>query len=254
MYLGTRAIRSAGRTSGSIEITLPPDLQPLTGLGCRVTVRDGLSPEIVLQPDLTIARALLATLWRGLRGALDGPETPVEFSPSDFVLTLMPSARWQALPTLAYADVLIMAGDDGSDHGRREASARVLAALAAAAGAGIGLADRPSVAFGEAVAYLATGAAPGFGAEFERAVALELSRHDLRVGILAADPGDRAFWVESEAALRRLLDQFLQWQDQPDRYERSRERWYRGLSVGAAATITPRPSSEHSWRASKCPS
>jgi hypothetical protein len=252
MYLGTRAIRSAGRTSGSIEITLPPDLQPLTGLGCRVMVRDGLAPEIVLQPDLSMARARLTALWSRLRTALDGPETPIEFSPTAFVLTLMPTTRWQGRPALAYADVLAMAGD-GFDPGRREAAARVVAALAGAAGAGIGLAARLAVAFGEAVAYLATGTAPGFVAEFERALALELSHRSCPIGVLAADPDDTAFWREGEPALRRILDQFLAWQEQPERYERSRERWYRGVTAGTAAVAFP-AIAEPSWRTSKCPS
>jgi len=63
MYLGIRKIRSAGRNSGSIEITLPALMQVLEGISCRLAMRDGLRPEIVLQPDLSLAQDLLQELW-----------------------------------------------------------------------------------------------------------------------------------------------------------------------------------------------
>ena len=75
MYLGMSKIRSAGRTSGSIEMTLPPALQAFTGLGCRVMVRDGLQPEIVLQPDFGDAWSSVEALWEKLRLALGSNES-----------------------------------------------------------------------------------------------------------------------------------------------------------------------------------
>ena len=52
MYLGTRRVRSAGRTSGSVEVTLPVQLSVLQGVACRLVVRDGARPELVLEPEL----------------------------------------------------------------------------------------------------------------------------------------------------------------------------------------------------------
>jgi len=95
-----------GRTSGSIEVTLPPSLQPFTGLGCRVVVRDGLQPEIVLQPDLAGAKALLEALWQKLAFALGARELVDDFTPSAFTLTLLPPRHWQRGLPLAYADAL----------------------------------------------------------------------------------------------------------------------------------------------------
>ena len=80
MHMGRCKIRSAGRTSGSIEITLPPALQPFTGLSCRVVVRDGLQPEIVLQPDFSDVWSLLEALWEKLSLALGSDESIGEFA------------------------------------------------------------------------------------------------------------------------------------------------------------------------------
>lgn len=106
MYLGIRRIRSAGRTSGSIEITLPTDLQFLEGVECRLMVRDGSCPEIVLQPDLSAAQSLFHTLWQKLRLGLGEIDELGDFSPADFTLALFPPHHWQERPPLACADAL----------------------------------------------------------------------------------------------------------------------------------------------------
>ncbi|MBI1879961.1 MAG: hypothetical protein HYR94_17375, partial [Chloroflexi bacterium] len=98
MYLGTRKIRSAGRTSGSIELTLPPQLQGLEGVECRLVVRDGPRPEIVLQPDLSAAQALLQELWQKLRLGLIEIREIGEFSSADFTLALFLPRHWQERP------------------------------------------------------------------------------------------------------------------------------------------------------------
>ena len=53
MNLGTRRVRSAGRTSGSVEVTLPVQLSLLQGVECRLAMRDGAPPE----PELGEARS-----------------------------------------------------------------------------------------------------------------------------------------------------------------------------------------------------
>jgi len=106
MYLGTRSIRSAGRTSGSVEITLPSQLQCLEGVECHLMVRDGPRPEIVLQLELSAAQALLHELWRKLRLGLGEIDEIGDFSPADFTLALFPPPHWLDRPPLAYADAL----------------------------------------------------------------------------------------------------------------------------------------------------
>lgn len=98
VYLGTRRIRSAGRTSGSIEITLPAQLRALEGVRCRLTAREGTRPEIVIQPDCSAAQALFADLWQKLAASLGEAELLGDFSPSDFTLTLFPPHHWQERP------------------------------------------------------------------------------------------------------------------------------------------------------------
>ena len=95
MYVGTRRIRSAGRTSGSIEITLPAELQVLEGVECRLMVRDGPRPEIVLQPDLSAAQTLFDALWQKLGLGLGEISELGDFSPGDFTLALFPPRHWQ---------------------------------------------------------------------------------------------------------------------------------------------------------------
>ena len=88
MDLGVRHIRTAGKGSGSIELTLPAELRDLVGLPCRIVLRDGSRPDIVLQPDLQRALIAFATLWQAMaRGLLrdgvasaggeDPPKLPV---------------------------------------------------------------------------------------------------------------------------------------------------------------------------------
>ena len=69
MYLSTSRIRSAGRTSGSIEITLPPALQAFTGLGCRVTVRDGRIVMHWVRSNMPAHEALIAKTRAVMRKA-----------------------------------------------------------------------------------------------------------------------------------------------------------------------------------------
>ena len=140
MHLGMSRIRSAGRTSGSIEITLPPALQTFTGLGCRVVVRDGWQPEIVLQPDLVQTRSLLEALWRKLSLALGAPDMADDFTPGAFALTLLPPRHWQRGLPLAYADIVSLGRSSREcNEDDLKALARMLSVLTAAIGERLGL-------------------------------------------------------------------------------------------------------------------
>lgn len=241
MYLGTRKIRSAGRTSGSIEVTLPPQLQELEGTECRLTVRDGPRPEIVLQPDLSAAQALFQKLWRKLRLGLSEVDDIGDFSPADFTLTLFPPSHWQERPPLAYVDALTLVGQPATQTNGRasESLARLLACLAVGAGYRLDLEGALALAFGDAVAYVATGTSAGLGTDFERGMAHRVFWNNGRSGRslvaqLATEAeallGDEV-WQEAQPGFQRLYDQFCTWQERPEVYTAARENWYRALDL-----------------------
>lgn len=243
MYLGIGKIRSAGRTSGSIEITLPTVLQAFTGRGCRMMVRDGLQPEIVLQPDFADAWSTLQTLWEKLSLAL-GPNGPNgDFTPSAFTLTLLPPRHSQRGLPLAYSDLVVLTGSgEVRTKGELEALARVLSVLSAAIARD--LEQTFALGFGDAVAYVVTQVSAGFGTDFERSMAASLSRQAHFRPRLPISPFDDGFWQECEPALRRIHEQFRAWQDAPERYEAAQQQWYRAFqceSVPGCADRRPDP-------------
>lgn len=232
MYLGTRSIRSAGRTSGSIEITLPATLQVLEGVPCRLMVRDGPRPEIMLQPDLSAAQALFRTLWQKLRLGLGEVEELGDFSPGDFTLALFPPRHWQERPPLAYLDALaVLHQQAGRAHHGADALTRLLAFLAVAAGNRLSLNGALALAFGDAVAYLITGTPAGLGTDFERGMAHRIFWGEERAQPLASSAFDEQVWQQARPGLRRLYDQFRAWQEDPDAYAAARQKWYRALTV-----------------------
>jgi len=232
MYLGTRKIRSAGRTSGSIEITLPPQLQVLEGVRCRLMVRDGSRAEIVLQPDLSAARALFDTLWRELGLGLGEIDELGDFSPADFTLAFFPPRHWQERPPLAYADALgVLRQRAGQEDREPGALTRLLAFLAVAAGYQLGLEGALAVAFGDAVAYLITGSSAGLGTDFERGMAHRTFWGEGRAQQPLGSPFDDQVWEQARPGFRRVYDQFRTWQENPEVYAAAREKWYRALTV-----------------------
>lgn len=232
MYLGIRRIRSAGRTSGSIEITLPTDLQFLEGVECRLMVRDGSCPEIVLQPDLSAAQSLFHTLWQKLRLGLGEIDELGDFSPADFTLALFPPHHWQERPPLACADALaVIRQRAGEEEREPEALTRLLAFLAVAAGYRLGLEGALALAFGDAVAYLITGTPAGLGTDFERGMAHRTFWGDGRAPQTLGSPLHDQVWQQAQPGFRRVYDQFHTWQENPEAYAAAREKWYRALTV-----------------------
>lgn len=230
MYLGMSKVRSAGRTSGSIEMTLPPALQAFTGLDCRVMVRDGLQPEIVLQPNFGDAWSSVEALWEKLGHALGSNESTGVFAPSAFMLTLLPPRHSQRGLPLAYSDLVTLSQRrEELSKREQEAVARVLSVLAAAIARDLGLEQTFALGFGDAVAYVVTQVAVGFGTEFERSMAATLYRQAHFGPRPPLSPFDDEFWQEYEPALRRIHEQFRFWQDKPERYEAAQQQWHRAL-------------------------
>jgi hypothetical protein len=232
MYLGNRKIRSAGRTSGSVEITLPARLQILEGVECHVVVRDGPRPEIVLQPSLSAAQDLFQELWQKLRLGLGEVDDIGDFSAADFTLALFPPPQWQERPPLAYVDALtVLHQRSGKSHRQSEALTRLLACLAVAAGQQLGVQSVLATAFGDAVAYLITGIPAGLGTDFERGMVHRIFwGHDHAQDTLGS-PFDDHVWRQARPGFRRVHDQFLMWQRDPQAYTSDREKWYRALTV-----------------------
>ncbi|MBU0703252.1 MAG: hypothetical protein KKC18_05235 [Chloroflexi bacterium] len=239
MYLATRRIRSAGRTSGSIEITLPAQLQVLEGAECRLTVRDGPRPEIVLQPDLSAAQTLFHTLWQRLSLGLGEIDEVGDFSPGDFTLALFPPRHWQERPPLAYADGLaVLRQRAGQGDCEPEALTRLVAFLAVAAGSRLGLEGALALAFGDAVSYLITGTSAGLGTDFERGMAHRTFWVEGRAQQPLGSPCDDQVWQQARPGFRRVYDQFRAWQEDPEAYASDREKWYRALTVEMGVQVS----------------
>jgi hypothetical protein len=240
VYLGSRRIRSAGRTSGSIEVTLPVELEVLEGVECRLIVRDGPRPEIVLQPDVSAAVALFHDLWQKLRVGLGEIAEIGEFSSGDFSMAFFPPAHWQERPPLAYADALVVLQERGrarAESRHRGAATRLLAFMAVAAAYRLGLTGSLALGFGESVAYLITGTAAGLGADFERSMAHLIFWGDSgpqRAGSLLSDE----VWQQARPGLKRVYDQFSAWQEHPEAYAEARERWHKALAVEVGVRIS----------------
>lgn len=238
MHLGSRRIRSAGRTSGSIEITLPVELEVLEGVDCRLMMRDGPRPEIVLQPDVSAAMELLHDLWQKLRVGLSEVAEIGEFAPGDFTLAFFPPPHWQERPPLAYADALAVLHEDGGARSRHPgALVRLLAFLAVTAAYRLELNGSLALGFGESVAYLITGTAAGLGMDFERGMAHRVFWGEggaQRTGSRVSD----AVWQQARPGFKRVYEQFRAWQENPAAYAAAREQWYRALAVEVGVRVS----------------
>ncbi len=263
MYLGTRRVRSAGRTSGSIEVTLPVQLSVLQGVECRLVVRDGARPELVLEPELGEAQSFFRDMWEKLALGLAEVDEIGDFSAAAFALTLFSPARAPERPPLTYADGLaalrerVVQGVGGAAAAEldaaREALARVLGALGAAAGQRLGLTHALAMAFGDGLAYVMTGVAVGWGTDFERGVAHQTFCDEMAAEAQgggerpSASPYEDRAWRAAQPGLARVFEQHKKWQAEPVLYEAARDRWHVALTLElrvAAATTN----STETWR------
>lgn len=164
MELTRRRIRASGRTTGSVEVTLPRELRALQGLECNVTVRDGEAPEIVLVPDLSPALAAIAGIWKALRQSLAAVEDIGDVPWGELELGLAPSALQPSSTPLSYLDVLTAANGHGprpaTVRERAVALSRIMAVLSVQAGLRLGLEPQHALLFGESLSYLCTTLTP----------------------------------------------------------------------------------------------
>ncbi len=232
MEFGSRSIRSAGQGSGSVEVTLPTAFRGLTGLSCRLALRDGLRPEIVLQPELRPARLAFAALWQMLTKAVQ-LEASAEPPLADFAITLWPSQTAGAAPRLAWVDGLALAGAPPHEPA---ALARCIDALAqrAAAFLGIDAALRPS--FGVACGFALSGFVTTPEAQSACDIAAALLRgHGLVPGEALALANDDAaapdFRHAAQPLLARLAEAHLDWTAEPDRHAALQAAWRRGVTL-----------------------
>jgi hypothetical protein len=226
MFSLTRKVRSAGRTSGSVEITLPPEMQALEGVECRLILRDGARPEIVIVPDITIAGAVFAELWSQLRTAFSLIGDIGPFQLSDFEVSFLPPRHWVDRPPLAYRDALAL-------HRARQVEAEidpsglshVVTFLSVGAARRLGLTERYALVFGVIVGYLVSGICSGHGTDFEQDVALQLLT-GCQDGTPLSTLFDTERWEKSQEGFSRIFEQVRAWQDDPALYEADRRLWW----------------------------
>jgi hypothetical protein len=255
MYLGVRKVRSAGRNSGSVEVTLPVLLSVLEGVECRLVLRDSLRPELVLEPELGDIHTFFREMWSKVGLGLAEIDDIGDFSAGDFTLTLLSPPRAPERPPLTYEDGLVAmrsraflqaetpcaAAPCDVDPGS-EAVSRILAALGAAAGYRLGL----SRALGDGLGYLMTGSAAGSGAGFERGTAYQafLESWATAAGrsgeVSSPSPYEERTWRLAQSGLARVFQQHKKWQENPGLYEAARDRWYVALTLemGVAASVS----------------
>jgi hypothetical protein len=233
----TRKVRSAGRSSGSIEITLPPEVQELEGIECRLILRDGARPEIVIQPDISLANAIFAEQWQKLQVAFSRIGDIGPFRMADFDVSFLPPRHWTERPPLSYRDALAL-------HRARHAAvemdpsgySHVITFLSVGAAYRLGLHDRYALVFGVIAGYVVSGITAGNETDFEQDIAMQLLNAGVAPGsapLGALFNTDR--WEEAQEGFARIFVQVYAWQQQPDLYEDSRRRWW-GHGGGTIST------------------
>ena len=229
--LGDRIVRSAGRNSGSIEITLPVKLLVLQGVMCRVELRDGIAAEVVLHPDFAPLLPLFDKVWSLLRQSLKTIDDIGGFWEGDYVIGLFPEMSQSGRPILAYADALAIQ-DSFPDVGKvkslgikqvLEPLARIIESLAAVAAIRLGLSAQTAAMFGTQLAYAASGVATGTIDAFARGSLLDATGE---IGWCRDRPWADETWIAAQPRIESILDQCLAWDKEPGLLARRRQLWY----------------------------
>ncbi|NQV93752.1 MAG: hypothetical protein HQ482_01230 [Sphingomonadales bacterium] len=236
MQFHHRNIRSAGRGSGSVEITLPVDLAVLEGVKCGLELRDGLMPVVVLRPDLGFLVTIFEALWQRLALGLEPIGDIGGFSEGDYVLGLFAERGLADRPCLAYADALLARqcprpkGASGVDLPERalEAYARMIEAMATVAGQRLGLSLTMASLLGNQIAYTATGAPVASVDAFARGALADVSGD---VGWCEGEPLGENRWLAARPTLERLYMRLADWSDDGSGLQEARDHWYRARRV-----------------------
>jgi len=255
MDLGVRQIRTAGKGSGSIELTLPAELRDLVGVPCRIILRDGSRPDIVLQPDLSRAHQAFTAIWQKTLAALlyaDGGRLsvslgvalPLALPLEAFAFGLQPRVGGHDMPFLCWRDGLALSAAAPHDPGT---VSRTLAAFGQAVAGRLHIDAGLAAGFGAACGYLVTGVAAtpdGQEACDLAANALRGARH----GADGSDAGERLapwaaaeacaagvmadqFWRHAAPLLAATAELFAAWTDDPSSHTTLRAAWWRGRSI-----------------------
>jgi hypothetical protein len=226
MDLGVRQIRTAGKGSGSIELTLPTDLRDLVGLPCRITLRDGSRPDIVLQPDLQRAHKAFAAVWQSMAGKLLHDDAPFPLAAFGFGLHPRPGAG--AAPFLSWRDGLVLAAPPPHEAA---AVSRTIGAFGHAMAAALGIAPDLSSGFGAACGFLLSGStASSDGQEACDLAATHLAKPEPPLAAAAATVG-AAFWERAAPVLAEATELFVGWTADPSGFAALRAAWRRGRSI-----------------------
>lgn len=242
MHFGKRNIRSAGRSSGSIEVTLPVELAVLEGVACRLYLRDGLAPEIVLQPDLQAIMPVFEKLWDLLRLGLEGIDEIGDFAEADYGFGLFRASKLGTMPSLAYTDALLIHRSLGTAAEATpyalEAFARIVESMAAVAGSRLGLSNEFIASFGNQVATLVSGETIGARDAFAHSLALQFSGTPHDTGWCRNAPLSTDNWRRVQSALMGAYDQFKSWDNDPAAFAKERELWYRARRFEAHTSMS----------------
>ena len=232
MQFGRRNIRSSGRGSGSIEITLPIDLAVLEAVPCGIELRDGLMPEIVLKVDMSFLLPVFETAWHRLALGLERIGDIDGFSESDYVLGLFADRSVGDRPGLSFADGLLTwrsmnAGEvAGVDIENRslEAFARMFEAMATVAGTRLGLSTPMAALLGNHIAYTATGAPLASLDVFARNSLADVSDE---IGWCKKQPLVEEHWIHARPVLKNLFLCVANWDADDRDLTKARDHWYR---------------------------
>jgi len=63
VFVEKRKIRSAGKTTGSVELTLPQEFFTFEGQESVISIVEGKQPKLVITPDVDLIHACLENLW-----------------------------------------------------------------------------------------------------------------------------------------------------------------------------------------------
>jgi hypothetical protein len=212
------------------------------GLPCRITLRDGSRPDIVLQPDLQIAHRAFAAVWQAMAAALRhdlaaAPRQGMAAAPRQddqaFPLTafsfgLHPRTGGGEMPFLCWRDGLLLAAPAPHDP---DAVARTLAACGHAMAATIGLAPGLASVFGAACGYLLAGVPAGpDGQEASDLVTLYLPITEPPL-VTISNVMDATFWDLAAPLLTATVELFAGWTADPSSHATLRAAWRRGRSI-----------------------